>query len=365
MPFEPGGARRGAALSPASPKRHGKEGSRMNAKKIAKNTGMMLALPVGVYLLFYLLCNATGHPGFGVGTDLMNIIYTAVYSGLIAQAMSINLSTGRFDFALGAELVLAAILGGNLAKMWNAGPFGMLFIIVGIAVCIGAVSGLVYVLLGLPPMVVSLGLAMIYEALGFIYNRAKGVQLIGRIDMLIFSKFPNNLLLTAVVLALLVIVYDYSKIGYNRRALQGGQKIAVDVGIPEKRNAVYCYMIAGALMGLAACVYLSKYGMVSPETGLGSSAYFMSAFLPMFIGGIFGKYSSYPVAIFMGAVVQALFTSGFSRMGMSSSMMTVMNGLIVSVFLIYSSNAYKLEEARLFREKLASARAAREAAPHA
>lgn len=331
----------------------------MKAKKITKNIVMTLALPVGVYLFFFILCNATGHPGFGVDTDLTNIIYTAVYSGLIAQAMSINLSTGRFDFALGAELVLAAIIGGNIAGDLNAGPFGMLAIIVAIAVAVGAVSGLVYVILGLPPMVVSLGLAMIYEAIGFIFNKAKGVKLIGRIDMLIFSKFPNNLILTVVVLILLVIVYDFSKIGYNRRALQGGQKIAVDVGIKEKRNAVYCYMIAGALMGLAACVYLSKYGMVSPETGLSSSSYFMSAFLPMFIGGIFGKYSSYPVAIFMGAVVQALITSGFSRMGMSNSMMTVMNGLIVCVFLVYSSNAYKLVEAQMFREKLAAARAAR------
>ncbi|MCF0229983.1 MAG: hypothetical protein HUJ76_09880 [Parasporobacterium sp.] len=331
----------------------------MKAAKLLKNIGMTLVLPVGVYLFFFILCNLTGHPGFGVGTDLTNIIFTAVYSGLIAQAMSINLTTGRFDFALGAELVMAAIIGGNIAGKINAGPFGMLAIIVAIAVCIGAVSGLVYVLLGLPPMVVSLGLAMIYEAIGFMVNKSKGVTLVGRMDMLIFSKFPNNLILTVIVLALLVIVYDYSKIGYNRRALQGGQKIAVDVGIKEKKNAVYCYMIAGALMGLAACVYLSKYGMVSPETGLSSSSYFMSAFLPMFIGGVFGKYSSYPIAIFMGAVVQAFITSGFSMMGLSNSAMTVMNGVLVCLFLIYSTNSYKFEEAKLFKEKLAVAKKAR------
>lgn len=320
---------------------------------------MTLVLPVGVYLFFFILCNATGHEGFGVGADLTTIIYTSVYSGLIAQAMAINLTTGRFDFALGAELVLAAILGGNLAKTMGAGPVGLLVLVVGIAVVIGMVSGVTYVGLGLPPMIVSLGLAMIYEALGFVLSNAKGVKLIGRIDMLIYSRFPNNLILMAVVLVLLVIVYDYSKIGYNRRALQGGQKIAVDVGINEKRNAVYCYMIAGALMGLAACVYLSKYGMVSPETGLSSSAYFMSAFLPMFIGNIFGRYSSQPIAIYMGGLVQAFITSGLSRMGVSNSAMTVINGLVVCAFLIYSSNSYKLVEAQLFREKLQKARAAK------
>ena len=113
-------------------------------------------------------------------------------------------------------------------------------------------------------------------------------------------------------------------------------------------------------MGLAGCVYLSKNGVIAPETGLGSSSYFMSAFLPMFIGGIFGKYSSYPVAIFMGAVVQAIITSGLQKLGVSNSVQTVLNGAIVCGFLIYSSNSYKLVEAQMFKEKLAKAAAARE-----
>ena len=333
----------------------------MKTAKLGKNIGMTLVLPVAVYLFFLILCNATGHNGFGVGNDLTTIIYNAVYAGLVAQAMAINVTTGRFDYAIGAELVLATILGGNLANSLGWGPFGLLLFVVVIAAVIGLVSGVVYVLLKLPPMVVSVGLAMIYEAIAFMFNKAKGVRLIGN-KMLVFARTGNSLILTVAVLLLLVVVYDFTKIGYNRRALQGGQKIAVDVGINEKRNAVYCYVIAGVMMGLAGCMYLSKNGVVAPETGLSSASYFMSAFLPMFIGGIFAKYSSYPVAIFMGAVVQAIITSGLQKMGVSNSVQTVLNGVIVCVFLIYSSNSYKLEEAQMFKAKLARARAAREAA---
>ena len=331
----------------------------MKANKVFKNIGMTLVLPVATYLLFFILTRLTGNTSFGVGMDLQTIIYTAVYTCLISEALTINLQTGRFDFAIGSTLVLSTIIGGDLAYKWGLGAFGMLFMVMLFAAVCGLVSGLVYVILGLPPMVVALGLAMIYEAIGFMYNNAKGLRLIGKMDYLIFSKFPNNIILIAIVLFLLVIVYDYSKIGYNRRALAGGQKIAVDVGIREKKNAVYCYVIAGAMLGCAGCVYLSKYGMIYPETGLSSSSYFMSAFLPMFIGNIFGKYSSQPVAVFMGAVVQAFLTSGLSALGCSSSLMTVINGLVVCVFLIYSSNSYKLEEARMFREKLEKAKMAK------
>jgi ribose transport system permease protein len=331
----------------------------MSAKKIGKNIVMSLMIPVIVYLFFFILCNATGHAGFGVGADLQTILYTSVYSGLIALAMSMNLTSGRFDFSIGASMVLAIIVGGNIAKEHSMGAWGMLAITVLIAAIIGLVSGLVYVLLGLPPMVVSLGLAMIYEALGFMYNRAKGVKLMGKSDMLIFSKLPWAGVIIVIVLAVLVIVWDYTKFGYNRKALASGQKIATDVGINEKKNAVICYVISGILLGIAGCVYISKYGTVSPETGLSSSSYFMTAFLPMFIGGAISKYSSHPIAVFIGAVTQAFITSGLSWMGCSSSIMTVLNGVIVMAFLIYTSNSYLLVEQKMFHEKLEKAKAAR------
>jgi ribose transport system permease protein len=328
--------------------------------KLLKSIILSLIIPAVTYLFFRVICDATGHPGFGIGSDLQTIIYTSVYSGLIALAMFLNLTSGRFDFSIGATLVLAIILGGNLARDMKLTGIQFLVVTMVIGALIGLVSGLVYVILGLPPMVVSLGLAMIYEALGFMYNKAKGVKLIGKNSLLIFAKFPENLILMAAVLLVLVFLLEFTRIGYNRNALASGQKIAVDVGIREKQNAVICYVMAGALLGLAGCVYISKYGLVTPETGLSSSSYFMSAFLPIFIAGAIGKYSSAPIGVFIGAVTQAIITSGFAKLGMGSSLQTVLNSVIVLLFLIYSSNSYLLIEQRMFKEKLEKAKAARE-----
>ena len=330
------------------------------AKKIAKNVVMSLMIPVIVYLFFFILTRLVGEPGFGVGMDLRTILYTSVYSGLLALAMSMNITSGRFDFSLGASMLLAIIVGGNIAKTYALGAAGLLIVTVLIGCLIGLVSGTVYVTLGLPPMVSSLGMAIIYEAIGFMFNRAKGVNLVGKTKMLIYSKIPGAVILIAVVLIILVILWDHTKFGLHRSALASGQKIATDGGINEKANALICYIIAGALLGLAGVVYISKYGSVTPETGLGSSTYFMTAFLPIFIGGAIAKYNSHPIAVFIGAVTQALIVSGLSKLGCSSSMQTVVNGLIVMAFLIYTSNAYKLEEAKLFKEKLEKARRAKE-----
>ena len=328
----------------------------MQKDSIIKKVLVSLIIPVATYVFFAALCRFAGHTGFGTGTDLQTILFTSVYSGLIALALSINLSSGRFDFSIGATLVLAIILGGNIAKEFDLNGAAMLVITALIAAVIGCISGLVYVLLGLPPMVASLGMAMIYEAIGFMYNRAKGVKLIGRSNLLIFSKFPTVIIIMLIVLVILIILYDFTKFGFNRSALASGQKIAVDMGINEKKNAVICYVIAGALLGIAGCIYISKYGTVTPETGLSSSSYFMTAFLPMFIGGAISKYSSYPVAVYIGAFTQACITSGLSVMGAGNSLMTIINGIIVLIFLIYTSNNYKIIEFQMFRQKLEKAK---------
>lgn len=328
-------------------------------KKIGKNMVMSLFLPVLVYLFFVIITNATGHTGFAVGSDLQVIIYTSVYSGLIALAMSMNLTSGRFDFSVGATLVLAIIIGGNVAKAYNLGAAGLLIVTLLVGAVLGLIGGLTYVILGLPPMVVSLGLAMIYEAIGFVVYKSQGVKLIGKNSMLIFSKLPYSIIVIVLVLTVLTILMDYTSFGYNRKSLASGQKIATDVGVDEKKNAVICYLIAGALLGIAGCVYISKYGYVSPELGLSSSSYFMSAFLPMFIGGAIAKYSSHPIGVYIGAVTQALITSGLSKMNCSSSLMTVLNGVIVMVFLIYTSNSYLLVQKKLYKEKLEKAKAAK------
>ncbi len=330
----------------------------MKAKKNVKNTVYSLMLPVLVFLFFLILCNATGHSGFASSGDRVSMIYNSIYGGLIALAMSINLTSGRFDFSVGATLVLSAIIGGNIAKAVGANTVMFLLIVVLTGAVIGLVSGLVYVLLGLPPMVVSLGLAMIYEAIGFMLFDSNGLSM--TLDKrLVYATFPAGVIVMVIVLVLLIVLWDYTKFGYNRASLASGQKIATDVGVNERKNAVICYIIAGALLGIAAVVYVSMYGRITPETGLSSSSYFMSAFLPMFIGGAIGKYSSHPLGVFIGAITQAFINSGLVTMGASSSLITVLNGVIVMAFLIYTSNSYKLVEAKMFKEKLAKAKAAK------
>lgn len=320
-------------------------------KRFSVNTLITIAPAVAVYLLFMLVTNLFGVPGFGVGGDLKIILYNTLYSGFIALALSYNLTSGRFDFSVGSVLLLSAIAGGNLAKSWGLGPVGMLGLCIVIGMACGLVSGIIYITLKLPPMVSSLGVAMIFEAIGFTINKGRGVRLMTDFDLLIWSEPLYSVLLMAVVLVILIYLLNFTKFGYNCHSLQTGQKNAVEVGVNEKTNSVICYVIAGAMMACAGVLFLCKNGMVAPKAGLGSSSYMMSAFLPMFIGQTLAKRSDRNIGTIVGAFCQACLTSGLINLGCGSSLKTVLDGAVVLLFLIYTSNIHKVVLHKMWKEK--------------
>ena len=233
--------------------------------KFSKNTLITIAGPIAVYLLMFALTNMTGNTGFGVGPDLRTIIYNMCYSGFIALAVSYNLTSGRLDFSVGSVLILSLIIGGTLAKNMEAGPVELLLLVVAAGMVCGLISGLFYIILRLPAIVTSLGVAMIFEAIAFKLNKSNGIRLIGKFDMLIWAKWPYNVLLMAVVLIILTYLLEYTRYGYNSKSLQTGQKNAVEVGINEKANALISYVIAGGLMACAGVLYISQYGYIAPQ----------------------------------------------------------------------------------------------------
>lgn len=325
------------------------------AKRIGKNTVITLAPAVLVYLFFFAVTRLAGATSFGVGPDLRTIMYNMCYSGFIALAVSYNLTSGRFDFSVGSVLILSLIVGGNTANKLDLGPVGLVLAIVIVGMVCGLVSGVIYVTLKLPPMVTSLGVAMIYEAIGFSLNNSQGVRLLGRFDILIWAQPQYSYLLLGIVVLILIYLLNFTKFGYDCRSLQTGQKNAVEVGVNESVNSVICYIIAGGLMACAGVLYLSQYGYIAPQTGLSSSSFIMSAFLPMFIGNSLAKYSDRNIGVVVGAFCQACLSSGLVALGFASSLQTVLNGTVVLVFLIYTSNSYKFGLHRAWREKKAKA----------
>ena len=210
-----------------------------------------LAIPAVFAAVLFGLSAAGGKSLFGTPISVNYFVLYAAIVMITTMALSINLNSGRFDFSLGSMAVLSSVLGARLSYALLRGGSGsaplMLLLCVGIGGVLGLLSGLLYVSLRIPPIITSLGVTLIYEGLTFTVTSGKYVNTeVRNASMSAFSgTWVWSALVILAVLALVWFLFDRTKFGYDYKALQNGQRVAVNTGIREVPNALACYGICG------------------------------------------------------------------------------------------------------------------------
>ncbi len=315
-----------------------------------KNSLISISVPVGVFIIFQLICSFSG-VSFISSANFKSFIVNVFYVTFIGWGLFFNVPAGRFDFSVGSVVVLAPMISGNIALTLGLDAIGMVIVCTIVGLILGTISGLAYVLLKIPAMVVSLGIALIFEAFTFILFDAKGTVLIGKNNMLYMIQIPQIFILGAVVLAVLIVIVNFTKFGYNLRSLASGQQISVNTGINEKLVAVLCYAACGSLSAIAGVTTLSRTGTMSAQLGLSTIMTMFLGFLPMFIGGILAKYSEPMTGILMGGIATALIAGGFAALGVKLAGQNIINAFILLGFLIFSMNQHKFKEFTMIRKR--------------
>ena len=314
----------------------------MKKPSLIKKLLLSLLIPCAVLAVLEIISLAKGIRLF-VNADSWKLFFRAVANvTLTTFALSINLDSGRFDFSLGAVSMLSATIAGTLSQQWNMGPWLTLAAAVCVAALLGLIHGGVYVLTRIPPIIVSLGMALFYEGCAFAFTGGKGISLVTRTDIIGFSQIGNYILVTAAALALIVLLFDYTRFGANYRALASGQKIAVETGIREIGNTLGCYAVSGALMGMVGFIGLANTGSQQMALNFGSIGIMFTAFLPMFIGGWIGRSINKRIGIMLGAVSMALISLAYARFDTASSVQSIVSALLLVLFLIYLNNEFAI-----------------------
>ncbi|MDO5574929.1 MAG: sugar ABC transporter permease [bacterium] len=312
-------------------------------KQFGKRIVGTFGIPVFTLLLFMLICNLRGIALFNTAGHMLTFIRSTVVIGFTSWALSLNLTSGRFDFSIGAIALLSSVIAARVTLIYDLPAFAMFLLSVIIGAVLGLISGLLYVLLKLPPIITSLGVTLIYEAMTFVVTKGEGVLLSTSLHLLKISSTRNLIIMALTGLIIMIFICNETVFGYEMRALQTGQLIAVNTGIREHINAVICYTLSGALMGVVGVVNLTTKGTASVALNFSSISTMFVAFLPMFVGGFIGRYSEERLGILLGAITSALITLGFVRLEVSNQMQSLINALILLLFLIFLNNEGKLK----------------------
>lgn len=195
-------------------------------KKIAGT----FTIPVLTLLILEVICLSHGENIITNQKGFDNfVVYTAIVM-ITTIALSINLNSGRFDFSLGAMASLSAVVGAKISYAVLGGGSGsaalMLVITIAAGAVLGMVSGLIYVTLRIPPIITSLGVTLIYE--GVLYTITSGKYVMTEVQNSSMSGFVGTwiyaAIIIAVVLVLSILLFDYTRFGYDYNALKMGRR---------------------------------------------------------------------------------------------------------------------------------------------
>ena len=291
----------------------------------AKGYLILIVLLVASWVIFKI---AT--PGnFGSPKQMLQYFQASLLAATGAVGFYFVMVMGMFDFSIGANIVLSSILGCVLATNFGLGYVGF---VVGSIVCgalVGLLNGAFYVKLRIPSMIVTTGLALIYEAVANYI--AGGVEQTLPSDMRAFGSMPGNVILAVISFIVAYIFLNYTKVGTYTYAIGSNEFVAKNMGINVNKYKVIAFLISGAFFGVEAILSIS-YGSSNFTPTMGC-----------FFGMAFRKYGIPIQAIIIGEFVINIIFYGFIALGAPTAIQDVITGLALLIIITLTTRVDKGE----------------------
>jgi ribose transport system permease protein len=290
-------------------------------KQMLKNVFITAGLPAVIYLIFYML-----QPNrFGNMDSLYIMFQQAFIPSIMAWGLYFVLTLGLYDFSLGAVLVLAGIIGGNIGLQ-----FGYTAMFIGailVSMLLGFINGIAHIKLKIPSLIVTIGLLMIYETFGMFYKGGNGILLPDHLHM--FGRAPYNIIVGFLVMGIAYLLFNYTRKGIHIRAVGSNEVMAKNMGIKIGQTKVLGFVICGFFVGIAAVITLSYSGMMIPQTGMSSMLRIFTPLMGCFFGIAFKKYCNPIISILIGEFILIMIMTGLMTSGIDATIQQVITGLFL------------------------------------
>ncbi len=292
-----------------------------------------LTMLVVLFLLFVVLTGGK----FLKASVITGIFNQSLIIGTLATGVAFIYTTGNIDFSVGAVMGLACVIGAMAYQATNS----MLVLILVTALCgigimmINCTLGVVFKIM---PAMVAIVAQSIYSALCIVLVGAAPLK----VDFKSCQALEGNFRYIAFVLYFLtcLILYHRTAIGRKLRFIGGNETCAVQTGINKTKTLYLSFLFAGIGVGLAGVFQTLRTANVASNVGAGMG---MDVMLATVLGGmsIFGGTKSNCFAGLIGAITVTILDKGLLMLGVSSTMIQGVRGVIFLLLVFLNSERPK------------------------
>ncbi len=231
---------------------------------------------LGTFVLLVVLCVVVAilQPQFLSAANLQNMARQIGMYGIFSLGIGIVIITGGIDLSVGSIFALLGVLLSMMLTEWMWPAALVVMIIIGIAMAIGAVHGLLITKLRIQPFIVTLCGLLFYRGLArFIANdETKGLGGAGKFDWLrelatgVVFGIPMPFILLILISAAMWVLLHRSVYGRYLYAVGRNEMAARYSGINSDRIVASAYIILGLLAGISAILFAFYTNSISPSS---------------------------------------------------------------------------------------------------
>ncbi|MBU2980195.1 ABC transporter permease [Lentibacter algarum] len=283
---------------------------------LSENVTWLLSRMTALATLIVALSFAS--PYFFQTGNFVNILKQASFQFLMSSGLTIVVLTAGIDLSIGAVLGLAACVGASFLAN------GQIFYGVGSALLVGFTCGLVngslIAYLRIPSFIATYGMLWIAVGLSFVFMDGQVIYGFPESFRVMGSGFigpiPTPILIAAILLIIMVITLNHTKLGRTLYAIGGNRNAARLSGMPVKFWEMMAYGISGLLAGFAGLVIIARTGAV--DAGVGNDL-LLPTIAAVVLGGtslMGGRGGIVGTAI--GALILAIILNGMNLLGVDT-----------------------------------------------
>jgi ribose/xylose/arabinose/galactoside ABC-type transport system permease subunit len=265
--------------------------------------------------------------------NLANISSQISFLAVLAVSMTYVIISGEIDLSIGSIVGICGVIFGQLTQGATAVPLAIaLTMLAGMAM--GALNGILSVLLRVPTIIVTLGMLNAYR--GAAYYLSNGYPISGFAKNSLFlalgqdrlwSIVPYSAIVLIVFAGVSAIVLRRTVFGHRLYAMGSNLRAARLAGIDTDRIKVQVLAFNGFAAAIAALLTTSQTSTADPNVGIG---YELDAIAAVIIGGAqLSGGSGTVLGSLLGMLLIGMIRNGLVIIGVSIYLLIVVSGLIV------------------------------------
>lgn len=292
-----------------------------------------------VFVLVLLLFAITLGGTFFSVSNLLNIIRQTAVISIVAVTMTFVIATGQIDLSDGSTIALTGLVAAVILRSTNSILLAVIAALM-LGVLIGAVNGLLIVVLKIPAFLVTLGTQLIVLGFAMWITKTVAVPITNKVFNAVFGGGTVGPVPVLLIWSLLMIVIGHIALNhtsYGKRILAtgGNPTSAKYSGINVKKHIVLVMLFNSLAAALGGLLYAGRMATARYSYGSGAE---LDAIAAVILGGtaMAGGTGSV-IGAGVGSLLLGIINNGLIIAGFNSSQQTIIKGVMIIASVALSS----------------------------